>query len=80
MIEIIMSVCLMGDIKKIDNDLSCIRPRDVTLTFISEQVVTPQQCILQGQSEIAKWFEEHPNYKIMRWKCLNTDGKKRLKA
>lgn len=70
----------MGDLKKIDNDLSCIKPKDITLTFVSEQVVTPQQCVMYGQAEMAKWFTEHPNYKIMRWKCQNTEDKKRLKA
>ena len=75
-----MSVCLMGDLKRIDDNLSCIRPKDITLTFYTEEVVTPQQCVMHGQAEMAKWFNEHPNYKIMRWKCTNGEEKKRLKA
>lgn len=75
-----MSVCLMGDIKKIDNDLSCIKPKDVKLSFYSDSPVTPQQCVMNGQAEMAKWIGEHPDYKIMRWKCQNTEDRKRIKA
>ena len=64
MIELVMVVCLMGDPAK------C---RDVTLSFENpygtEHGVTPQQCMQTGQIEMSKWIEEHPNYRIMRWRC-----------
>jgi hypothetical protein len=71
----------MGDLKELDHNLSCMKPKDITLTYYTEQVVTPQTCMMHGQAEMAKWYSEHPNYKIMRWKCLNTEEqKKRIKA
>lgn len=38
------------------------------MTFMAE-AVTPQQCMMYGQSEIAKWVEGHPKWKIAKWRC-----------
>ncbi|RUY56850.1 hypothetical protein EN965_33920, partial [Mesorhizobium sp. M7A.F.Ca.CA.001.05.1.1] len=27
------------------------------------------QCMFLAPSEIAKWSQEHPTLKVMRWKC-----------
>lgn len=59
MIEIVVAVCL------IDAPDQC---KDVNLTYMAE-AVTPHQCFLYGQSEIAKWAEGHPNYTIKKWSC-----------
>jgi len=59
MIELVFSVCLAD---------APDRCKDVRLTFIAESV-TPQQCMLHGQAEIAKWAEGHPNWRVRRWKC-----------
>ncbi len=31
--------------------------------------VTPQQCMMNGQMEMAKWIGEHPNWQIKKWRC-----------
>jgi hypothetical protein len=59
MIEIVLSVCM------IDAPERC---KDVRLSYMADSV-TPQQCMMYGQAEIAKWFEGHPNWKIMKWTC-----------
>lgn len=61
MIEIVVSVCLIADPEK------C---RDVHLSYMAEaQAVTPQQCMMYGQSEIAKWAEGNPKWRVSRWTC-----------
>ncbi|PBC00754.1 hypothetical protein [Mesorhizobium sp. WSM3860] len=27
------------------------------------------QCMMLASSEIAKWSQEHPTFKVRRWKC-----------
>ena len=31
--------------------------------------VTPYECQTMGQISVAKWLEEHPGYKIIKWRC-----------
>jgi len=59
MIEIVVSACFVTE------PTNC---RDVRLSFVADSV-TPQQCMFLGQSEIAKWSEGNPNWKIMKWSC-----------
>jgi hypothetical protein len=59
MLELIVSVCLVQDPG---------RCKDVHLSFIAD-TVTPHQCMMNGQIEIAKWTEGHPNWRVMRWTC-----------
>lgn len=59
MIEIVMSVCL------IDAPDRC---KDVRLSYMAESV-TPFECMMYGQTEMAKWTEGNPNWKIAKWKC-----------
>lgn len=59
MIEIILSVCWLGDAG---------RCREVTLTYFGE-AVTAHQCLLYGQAEMAKWSEANPKWTIKRWSC-----------
>ena len=59
MIEIVVAVCM------IDEPERC---KDVRLTYMAESV-TVQQCMTLGQSEIAKWSEGHPNWRVARWSC-----------
>lgn len=32
---------------------------------------TLHQCMLVGQTELAKWLEGNPNWTIKRWKCID---------
>lgn len=59
MIELVVAVCM------IDQPSHC---RDVYLNFEAENV-TPQQCMMYGQMEMAKWIGDHPGYRIMKWRC-----------
>jgi len=59
MIELVISVCLISD------PANC---KDVNFTYMAE-AATPNQCMLHGQSEIARWQEGHPDWRISRWKC-----------
>ncbi len=60
MIEVVALVCTM------QSPLLC---NDVNLVFAAESV-TPQQCMMYGQMELAKWTVEHPGWKIVRgFKC-----------
>ncbi|MGL4395291.1 MAG: hypothetical protein ACRCS9_02010 [Hyphomicrobium sp.] len=59
MIELIVSVCLLSAPEQCKN---------VALSF-AEDAVTPFQCMLYGQSEIAKWKEGHPDWSIRKWSC-----------
>lgn len=59
MIEIVVSVC------SIVQGATC---KDVRLTYMAESV-SPMECMMKGQVEMAKWQEGHPNWKIHRWSC-----------
>lgn len=59
MVEIVLSLCLIGNAK------IC---KDVPLTFM-EQHITPHQCFLYGQAEIAKYLQSHPRWQVKKWKC-----------
>ncbi len=59
MIELVVAVCL------IDAPSRC---KDVKLNFEADSV-SPQQCVMYGQFEMAKWIGEHPNWVIQRWTC-----------
>lgn len=59
MIELVFAVCM------IDQPSQC---KDVYLNFAANSV-TPQQCMMNGQIEMAKWLGEHPNWRIAKWRC-----------
>jgi hypothetical protein len=59
MIELVLSVCLIG------NPDRC---KDVRLNF-AEQNVSARECMFNGQIEIAKWSETHPDWQVAKWQC-----------
>lgn len=59
MIEIAAAVCLVADPQK------C---KDISLTY-EPQAISTFGCLMYGQSELAKWTEEHPEWRIARWSC-----------
>ena len=59
MIELVILACL------VDQPDRC---KDVGLTFSGEGL-TPLQCLMQAQPEIAKWVDEHPRWHARRWTC-----------
>ncbi|TPK60713.1 MULTISPECIES: hypothetical protein [unclassified Mesorhizobium] len=58
MVDLILTVCLST------NPGNC---RDEHLYFESRGSLL--QCMFLAPSEIAKWSQEHPTLKVMRWKC-----------
>jgi len=59
MIEVVAMVCFISDPNK------C---KDVHLSFVA-QSITPQQCMMYGQMELAKWTEGNPNWTIRKFTC-----------
>ncbi|TIQ37945.1 MAG: hypothetical protein E5X48_02730 [Mesorhizobium sp.] len=58
MVDLILTVCLSA------NPGNC---RDEHLYFESRGSLF--QCMILAPSEIAKWSQDHPTFKIRRWKC-----------
>lgn len=42
---------------------------DQQMQFESNQALTPQQCMMNAMPELAKWSEEHPKFRIVRFSC-----------
>ncbi|HET6390640.1 hypothetical protein [Hyphomicrobium sp.] len=59
MIELVLAVCM------VDQPTRC---RNITLTFEGDRV-SAQQCMSNGQIEMARWAGEHPNWVIQKWHC-----------
>jgi hypothetical protein len=58
MIAIVISVCLLSD------PGVC---RDETIPLASE--VSPTRCIMTAPPHVAQWNEEHPGWRVVRWRC-----------
>jgi hypothetical protein len=58
LIDLVLTVCLLA------NPTEC---RTEHLHFESRG--SPTQCMFLAPPEIAKWTEEHPAFKVVRWKC-----------
>ena len=45
--------------------------KDNTITFLENRKwVTPWQCNHYGQAELAKWKSTHPDYRVVKFKCV----------
>lgn len=60
MISIVFTACLFGD------PSACSEKQ---LAFEGEGNITPYTCVMYGQAELAKWQENHPNYRITKFGC-----------
>jgi hypothetical protein len=58
LVDLVLTVCLIADAK------TC---RTEHLYFESRGSLT--QCMVLAPPEIAKWTEQHPALKVVRWKC-----------
>ena len=59
MIELVFAVCMIDQLS---------RCKDVHLNFEAENV-TPRQCMMNGQFEMAKWAGDNPNWVIQNFHC-----------
>ncbi|WP_454855371.1 hypothetical protein [Rhizobium binxianense] len=58
LIELVLTICVL------DRPSSC---REEHLQFEDRgNLVT---CMLQAPPQIAKWSEEHPNLRVVKWRC-----------
>lgn len=63
MIELLITVCLLSDPAQCKN---------VSLVFAD---VSPMQCLMGAQPEMAKWVLRHPEHKVESWKCQSLGWK-----
>lgn len=59
MIELVLLACLTEEPN---------RCKDVALTY-SAEALTPMQCLMGAQPEIARWSEANPKWLVKRWAC-----------
>ncbi|MEM8958418.1 MAG: hypothetical protein AAGC86_11450 [Pseudomonadota bacterium] len=57
MVELLFVACLSGAPEE------C---RERSMLFSD---VTPIQCLMGAQPQLAKWVETHPNFTIQSWRC-----------
>ncbi|AFL53958.1 hypothetical protein ABIE78_006418 [Sinorhizobium fredii] len=62
LVDLVLTVCTLAD------PTSC---RTEHLYFESHGSLI--QCMMLAPVEIAKWAENHPGLKIVRWKCVFPD-------
>lgn len=61
MIEVAAIVCLLNTPSHCKN---------ISLPFDAEiESITPNMCLMNGQIELSKWANEHPNWTITKWAC-----------
>jgi hypothetical protein len=61
--QIVLSVCMLT---------APAQCKDVYLQIASEfgaSLQVPFNCVKQGQIHGQKWIEQHPSWRIERWKC-----------
>ena len=46
--------------------------KDILIPLAEE--LTPYQCMVRAQPEIAKAMEAHPNWRVVRWGCRTVKG------
>ena len=59
MIELLFVACLSAS------------PTDCEERSLIFTDVTPRQCLMGAQPELAKWVSTHPQWQITRWRCQN---------
>lgn len=57
MIELVFVACLVS------------APEDCQERGLLFTDVSPMQCLMGAQPELAKWVESHPNQQIKSWRC-----------
>lgn len=62
MLAIVISVCLVSDPTICRNERI---PLNVN--------VSPNRCAMGAQPYVAKWTGEHPDWRVVRWRCSSAD-------
>ncbi len=58
MMQLILTACLMVP------SYAC---RETSLSI--DEPISELQCAITAQHRIALWGEEHPNWRVVRWRC-----------
>jgi hypothetical protein len=58
MIELILTVCALGAADQCDEQ---------RLQFVSQGSI--MECMMQAPPYIAAWSEQHPGYRVAKWRC-----------
>lgn len=58
MTELLLVVCLLS---------APTQCRENSLVFTDE--TSPMECMMDAQTELAKWASTHPKHRIQSWKC-----------
>lgn len=67
LIDLMLTVCLA-------NDASHCRIEHIYM----EQHGTEMQCMMRAPLHIARWVREHPDFRVVRWKCVNPDALRQI--
>lgn len=65
MIELVIAACLASG--------NC---RDFPLLYDPREV-SMMTCLISGQSEVARWHADHPDWQIVGWRCGVADESER---
>ena len=60
MLTLVFTICLFDDPK------SCEQRE-----MIVHEPISAMACLMSAPSELARWRETHPNWRIARWKCAD---------
>jgi hypothetical protein len=61
--EILLSVCMLLD------PIACKEVHLQVVPEAHESLQVPFHCMRQGQIAGQRWIDEHPGWRIDRWKC-----------
>jgi hypothetical protein len=64
MLAIVVSVCLISD------PTIC---RDERISLVTN--VSPHRCLMSAPPFVAQWNGEHPDWRVVRWRCSSADEK-----
>jgi hypothetical protein len=66
MIAIVISTCLVSD-------PGVCRDQSIPLS----EEISAVRCVMTAPPHVAKWSEEHPEWRIVRWQC-RTDRRRNI--
>ena len=62
MIELFFVTCLIADPQRCSEHSLLFEERNGLFT-----------CMLEGQNELARWVQDHPNDQVTAWKCRRAE-------
>jgi len=50
----------------------CLKAEPTTCQQIKVDWETPMECLLHGQQQAALWLEDHPRWRLVKYRCMRT--------